>query len=149
MCFHIFFSISIPCVISTFLPFYFSFRLPRTSSIKMVDAWLLFTLLIPFAEVLLHTRMEQLKQKLKQLENRVVTMKKSQEITKNQVQPQSVPKSIKTSSMVMPLDGIINACEDEKDQMTKKLRYIHNYFPILSNYEQNSVFFYFSKIVFS
>ena len=115
----------------------------------MVEVWLLFTLMIPFAEALLHTRMEPLKQKLKQLENRVVTMKKSQEITKNQVQPQSVPKSIKTSSMVMPLDGIINACEDEKDQMTKKLRYIHNYFPILSNYEQNSVFFYFSKIVFS
>ena len=113
----------------------------------MVEVWLLFTLMIPFAEALLHTRMEQLKQKLKQLENRVVTMKKSQEITKNQVQPQSVPKSIKNPSM--SLDGIINACEDEKDQMTKKLRYIHNYFPILSNYEQNSVFFYFSKIVFS
>lgn len=43
-------------------------RLPRTSSIKMVDAWLLFTLLIPFAEVLLHTRMEQLKQKLDQMD---------------------------------------------------------------------------------
>jgi hypothetical protein len=34
----------------------------------MVDAWLLFTLLIPFAEVLLHTRMEQLKQKLDQMD---------------------------------------------------------------------------------
>ena len=33
----------------------------------MIDAWLLFTLLIPFAEVLLHTRIEQLRQKLEQM----------------------------------------------------------------------------------
>ena len=35
----------------------------------MIDAWLLFTLLIPFAEVLLHTRIEQLKQKLEQMDD--------------------------------------------------------------------------------
>ena len=105
----------------------------------MVEVWLLFTLMIPFAEALLHTRMEQLKQKIKQLENRVVTTKNPQETTKNQVQPQSVPKSIKNPSMVMPLDGIINAWEDEKDQMIKKLRYINIYFPILSNYEKNLI----------
>ena len=93
----------------------------------MIDAWLLFTLVIPFAEVLLYTRMEQLKQKLEQLENRVVTMKNSQEITKNQVQPQSAPQSTTTPSMVMPLDGIINAWEEDKNQMIKKLRYIHTY----------------------
>ena len=104
----------------------------------MVDAWLLFTLMIPFAEVLLHTRMEQLKQKLEQMENRSATANISQATTKNQVQPQSVPQSITTPSMVMPLDGIINAWEDEKDQMTKKLRYIHIYFPILSNYEKTN-----------
>ena len=89
----------------------------------MVDVWLLFTLMIPFAEVLLHTRMEQLKQKFEQMENRVVTMKNSQEITKNQVQPKSQSQSTTTPSMVMPLDGIINAWEDEKDQMIRKLRY--------------------------
>ena len=97
----------------------------------MVDAWLLFTLMIPFAEVLLHTRMEQLKQKLEELENRVVTMKNSQEIAKNQVQPQSEPQSMTNPSMVMPLDGIIIAWEEDKVQMIKKLRYIHIYFPIL------------------
>ena len=47
----------------------FFFSLPRTSSIKMIDAWLLFTLLIPFAEVLLHTRIEQLRQKLEQMDD--------------------------------------------------------------------------------
>ena len=97
----------------------------------MIDAWLLFTLMIPFAEVLLHTRMEQLKQKLEELENRVVTMKNSQEIAKNQVQPQSEPQSMTNPSMVMPLDGIIIAWEEDKVQMIKKLRYIHIYFPIL------------------
>ena len=35
----------------------------------MIDAWLLFTLLIPFAEVLLHTRIEQLRQKLEQMDD--------------------------------------------------------------------------------
>ena len=100
----------------------------------MIDAWLLFTLLIPFAEVLLHTRMEQLKQKLKQTGKRVVATKNSQASTKNQVQPQSEPQtepqSMTTPSMVMPLDGIINAWEDEKDQMIRKLRYgtsLHTY----------------------
>ena len=93
----------------------------------MIDAWLLFTLMIPFAEVLLHTRMEQLKQKFEELENRVVTMKNSQEITKNQVQPISESQSITTPTMVMPLGGIINAWEADKDKIIKKLRYIHTY----------------------
>ena len=35
----------------------------------MIDAWLLFTLLIPFAEVLLHIRIEQLRQKLEQMDD--------------------------------------------------------------------------------
>ena len=84
--------------------------------------------MIPFAEVLLHTRMEQLKQKLEELENRVVTMKNSQEIAKNQVQPQSEPQSMTNPSTVMDLDDIINAWEDEKDQLKKKLRYISYFF---------------------
>ena len=29
--------------------------LPKTSYIKVIDVWLLFNLLLPFAEVLLHT----------------------------------------------------------------------------------------------
>ena len=31
------------------------FRLPKTSYVKLVDYWLLFTLAIPLVEVLLHT----------------------------------------------------------------------------------------------
>ena len=37
-----------------------SSSLPKTSYIKMVDYWLIFTLLLPFVEVLLHTYMESL-----------------------------------------------------------------------------------------
>ena len=101
--------------------------------------------MIPFAEVLLHTRMEQLKQKLEELENRVVTMKHSQEITKNQVQPISESQSITTPTMVMPLDGIINAWEADKDKIIKKLRYIHIHFAILRYQDNHYIFCYFSK----
>ena len=111
----------------------------------MVDAWLLFTLMIPFAEVLLHTRMEQLKQKFEELEKRIVTMKNSKEITKNQVQPISESQSTTTPSMVMPLDGIINAWEANKDKIIKKLRYTYIYFSILSYHENHNFFYYFSK----
>ena len=90
----------------------------------MIDAWLLFTLVIPFAEVLLHTRMEQLKQKLEQLENRSATSNVSQASTQNQVQPQSETQSITNSSMAStPLDNTINVWRDDKDRMNKKLRY--------------------------
>ena len=37
-----------------------STSLPKTSYIKMVDYWLIFTLLLPFVEVLLHTYIESL-----------------------------------------------------------------------------------------
>ena len=37
-----------------------SSSLPKTSYIKMVDYWLIFTLMLPFVEVLLHTYMESL-----------------------------------------------------------------------------------------
>ena len=34
--------------------------LPKTSYIKMMDYWLIFTLILPFVEVLLHTYIESL-----------------------------------------------------------------------------------------
>ena len=37
-----------------------SSSLPKTAYIKMVDYWLIFTLLLPFVEVILHTYMETL-----------------------------------------------------------------------------------------
>ena len=37
-----------------------SSSLPKTSYIKMIDYWLIFTLMLPFVEVLLHTYMESL-----------------------------------------------------------------------------------------
>ena len=96
----------------------------------MVDAWLLFTLMIPFAEVLLHTRMEQLRQKLEQMENKVVAMNISQASTTNQVQPQSEPQS-EPQSMIMP-SVVAYAWEEDKDQLKKKLRYISFLYPIIS-----------------
>ena len=51
--------------------------------------------------------------------------------------------------MVMPMDGIINAWEDEKDQMTEKLRYIPISLPILSNFKKGHIFLLFFKDFFS
>ena len=36
-------------------------RLPKTSYMKMMDVWLLFNLLYPFVVVLIHTRMDTLR----------------------------------------------------------------------------------------
>ena len=36
-------------------------NLPKTSYMKMVDVWLLFNLLLPFIEVLIHTYMDTLR----------------------------------------------------------------------------------------
>ena len=40
--------------------------LPKTSGIKMIDTWLIFTLFIPFAEVVLHTKLVLMKQRLEE-----------------------------------------------------------------------------------
>ena len=42
-----------------------SARLPQTSYLKMIDVWLVFTLIIPFINVLLHGYMDFLRYKLK------------------------------------------------------------------------------------
>ena len=36
-------------------------NLPKTSYVKMVDVWLIFNLLLPFIEVLVHTFMDTLR----------------------------------------------------------------------------------------
>ena len=45
------------------------YSLPRTSGIKMIDFWLIFTLFIPFAEVCLHTKLAQIKRRLEETDN--------------------------------------------------------------------------------
>ena len=40
--------------------------LPKTSGIKMIDTWLIFSLFIPFAEVVLHTLLVLMKQRLEE-----------------------------------------------------------------------------------
>ena len=66
------------------------------------------------------------------LENRGITINVSEASTKNRVQPklepQSEPQSMTNPSTVMNLDVTINAWEDEKDQLKKKLRYISYFF---------------------
>ena len=42
--------------------------LPTTSSLKMIDLWMLFSLAIPFMEIILHTSMAWIRQKY-ELEN--------------------------------------------------------------------------------
>ena len=36
-------------------------NLPKTSYVKMIDVWLIFSLLLPFIEVLVHTYMDTLR----------------------------------------------------------------------------------------
>ena len=48
------------------------FRLPRTSTIKMIDIWLLFAMIIPFLEVILHTQMAKERQFKNQEEDKSV-----------------------------------------------------------------------------
>ena len=36
-------------------------NLPKTSYVKMIDVWLIFNLLLPFIEVLVHTYMDTLR----------------------------------------------------------------------------------------
>ena len=72
--------------------------------------------------------MEQLKQKLEQLENKSATTNISEASIKNQVQPKTEPQSMTNPSAVMDLDDRINAWGDENDQLKKKLRYILYFF---------------------
>ena len=44
------------------------FSLPKTSYLKMMDIWLIVMLSIPFAEVILHTAMDYLRFKLKNIQ---------------------------------------------------------------------------------
>ena len=40
-------------------------NLPKTSYVKMIDVWLIFNLLLPFIEVLVHTYMDTLRSTFK------------------------------------------------------------------------------------
>ena len=55
-------------------------NLPQTSYVKMVDVWLIFNLLLPFIEVLVHTYMDTLRYVVffNQLLLLSINMKKSQ-----------------------------------------------------------------------
>ena len=68
-----------------------SSSLPKTSYIKMVDYWLLFTLMLPFVEVLLHTYIESLNDdEERQINNHGVAMDVSEASSKTVTQ-QSPP----------------------------------------------------------
>ena len=52
-------------------------NLPQTSYMKMIDIWLLFNLILPFLVVLIHTRMDTLRQDQdKQDKEEMVTLNK-------------------------------------------------------------------------
>ena len=55
-------------------------NLPKTSYVKMIDVWLIFNLLLPFIEVLVHTYMDTLRYLVffNQLLLLSINMKKSQ-----------------------------------------------------------------------
>ena len=67
-------------------------RLPRTSSLKLIDAWLIFTLIIPFMEVILHTKMVMIR---KSMENLMVKIKTAWGNEKKQHTMEELKKSAK------------------------------------------------------
>ena len=49
-------------------------NLPKTSYVKMIDVWLIFNLLLPFIEVLVHTYMDTLRSTFKLFFSKKVTV---------------------------------------------------------------------------
>ena len=61
-------------------------NLPKTSYIKMMDIWLIFTLLLPFMEVLLHTYIDYLRNdEDREINHHGTTIKPNQDDTENEL----------------------------------------------------------------
>ena len=50
------------------------YSLPSTSAVKMIDVWLLFTLFVPFVEILIHTKLVLIKEDQNQEESSSAVM---------------------------------------------------------------------------
>lgn len=91
--------------------------LPKTSYIKMIDIWLIFNLFIPFAEVLLHTFIDSLREE----ESREVNHHGSSVKTNNNPSDKVIKvhgKTLKSGNAVRPLN-LISRIEEEELQARK------------------------------
>ena len=83
-------------------------QLPKTANIKMVDIWMLYSLLLPFLEVLLHTIKEFVKND-QEKEQEAVGMRKK--------------LIIGSTSKIVDVDTIINQERNVKVDVIKRLSY--------------------------
>ena len=85
--------------------------LPVTSYFKMIDIWMLFTMTVPFLEVMLHTANEVFKSKATHpcLNNRVdvVDVKPSEEVVEELKTESNIKNSI--ASIMLPVCSLIFA----------------------------------------
>ena len=81
-------------------------NLPKTSYIKMMDVWLIFNLLLPFMEVLLHTYMDYLRNDdEREINHHGTTIKPSNEDTRDEDDPK-ITKVLPIPTSKMDLDLI-------------------------------------------
>ena len=73
-------------------------NLPKTSYVKMIDIWLIFNLLLPFIEVLVHTYMDSLR--FKQNPSSVKNIPRNQKIQAWLKTFPGMTKTAKSTTMV-------------------------------------------------
>lgn len=87
--------------------------LPKTAYIKMIDLWLLFCLLIPFLEVIIHTYIDSLRQ---EEEREVNHHGKSIPVDGNQLEPQKLfnRADVNINSRVVPMPKMIEVSQSTR-----------------------------------
>ena len=84
--------------------------LPVTSYIKMIDIWMLFTMTVPFLEVILHTTNEVFKQPLETHVGLagVVRVKPSEQLEEEEVEAKNGQGVMKmTGKLILPICSLI------------------------------------------
>ena len=103
------------------------FRLPKTSYLKMIDIWFIFTIFMPFIEVILHTISDYLRIKLKDFDR---------------IKQEKVP--VKTGNIVTVAPVMFSVADThtkaKKDKILRKIDLIKN----IGKYCLPSIFVIFS-----
>ena len=103
------------------------YRLPKTSYLKMIDIWFIFTIFMPFIEVILHTISDYLRIKLKDFDR---------------IKQEKVP--VKTGNIVTVAPVMFSVADThtkaKKDKILRKIDLIKN----IGKYCLPSIFVIFS-----
>ena len=70
--------------------------MPKTAYVKMIDIWMLFSLLVPFFEVMLMIMMESMRIKLRNIEEGIRTRDKK--FAASKISPSSINKRYRTEN---------------------------------------------------